>query len=139
MYTFNFFKEFGASFHNLVALTPNVRPPPRNSSSLFARVSASRIIRAPRLWRRKTLCKFPMEHADHTLEAYRIALPWRCKTLSSVPKEEITYSYSARQFVDRAYYRFPQYGHQKRVSIVTPKSFCELTCGYSFFSRSIYR
>ena len=26
MYTFNFFKEFGTAFHNLVALTPNARP-----------------------------------------------------------------------------------------------------------------
>ena len=32
-----------------------------NSSSLFARVSASRIMRALRFCRRKTLCKFPVE------------------------------------------------------------------------------
>ena len=43
-----------------------------NSSSLFACVSASRIMCALCFWRWKTLCKFPVEHADHTLEAYRI-------------------------------------------------------------------
>ena len=64
MYTFNFFKEFGTAFHNLVALTPNVRPPPPPPLKVKGKLIQSReqfITICSRVGVKDNACTSPLE------------------------------------------------------------------------------
>ena len=84
-----------------------------NSSTLFAHMSASRIMCALCFWRWKTLCKFPVEHADHIVEAYNICLILLSMAIHWQSLLQSLLIWSSKESL---------------WSIVTPKSFCELSC-----------
>ena len=100
---FTFTSRLGGSKFNFI-----------NISTLFAHVSGSRIMCALCFWRWKTLCKFPVEHADHIVEAYNIV----CLILLSMAIHWQSLLQSLLIWSSK----------ESLWSIVTPKSFCELSC-----------